>query len=379
MLRRAALAATFLSILPACGGGVDPSASTESAVVAATLRIAPAAGASANFGTLLVGNQLTQTFVVTNVGTGQTTTRIAITFGFSAGFAILSPTGGDCVSSVTTLGPGRSCTVRVRFAPTVGGADSSSVGASAQAGGTVKLPLTGVGALPCVKPGPEYTSQNGSVAFYTFSQGSNVVQCGYQATSQNPDKIAHLPTGNGQYFAAVSSGDFAAAQTCGACVEVSRDDGRKVVATVVDECPSTLDPKCVLGHINLSQAAFQQIGSLGEGFLGKGNTNQPQRPTVGLISWRYVPCPVTGNAFARIKAGTQNEIYFENLVGPIRGVIMKGFGALQPYNAWRFGNNVAVGNDVFVTDIDGSEISFTVASAVQNLDQDIGRQFSICQ
>ena len=37
--------------------------------------------------------------------------------------------------------------------------------------------------------------------------------------------------------------------------------------------------------------------------VGTGNTLQPMRANVGNISWRYVPCPVAGDVFARVKPG----------------------------------------------------------------------------
>src|SRR5690606_41555996 len=54
---------------------------------------------------------------------------------------------------------------------------------------------------------------------------------------RNPDIVGHVPFNGGQYFAAMNTADYNAAAMCGACVEVSRDDGRKVQAMVVDQCP----------------------------------------------------------------------------------------------------------------------------------------------
>jgi expansin (peptidoglycan-binding protein) len=243
---------------------------------------------------------------------------------------------------------------------------------------------TGVGGstVACVKPGPEYTN-TGSVTFYTLSQGSNgVVHCSYPVAGQNPDVITRVATGAGQYFAAMNTGDYNGAHTCGACVEVTRDGSRKVVATVVDECPIGSNPKCVRGHIDLSQAAFTQIGTTTEGFLGTGNNLQPTRANVGSISWRYVPCPVNGNVVARIKPGNQNEIFFEQLITPIKSVSLNGQASnlLQTYNAWNFGStNIPAGASFTVTDLDNSVITFSLPSATQNQAQDTGKRFAVCQ
>ena len=239
------------------------------------------------------------------------------------------------------------------------------------------------GNLACMKPGPEYTSGNGSVTFYTLAQGSNgVVHCSYEVTGQNPDVIAHNPNGGGQYFGAMNTADYNGAHTCGACVEVTRDGSRKVVVQIVDECPSATNSKCVRGHIDLSQNAFTQIGTTTEGFLGTGNTLQGQRASVGSISWRYVACPVTGNVFARVKPGNQNELFIENLVVPVKSVSVNGqvSNLLQTYNGWNFGNtNLATGNTISITDINNQVISFPLGNMMQNFDNDSGKKFPTCQ
>jgi expansin (peptidoglycan-binding protein) len=239
------------------------------------------------------------------------------------------------------------------------------------------------GNLACMKPGPEYTSGNGSITFYTLSQGSNgVVHCSYPVSGQNPDVIAHNPNGGGQYFGAMNTADYNGAHTCGACVEVTRDGSRKVVVQIVDECPIGSNPKCVRGHIDLSQNAFTQLATTTEGFVGTGNNLQPQRANVGSISWRYVPCPVAGNAFARIKQGNQNEIFIENLVVPVKSVSVNGqtSNTLQTYNAWNFGStNIPAGANIAVTDINNQTINFTLANASQNVDNDTGKKFPACQ
>src|SRR5690606_33187305 len=70
---------------------------------------------------------------------------------------------------------------------------------------------------------------NGSVTYYYFDQGSAEVNCSYAITGRNPDSVAHIATGNGQYFGAMNTADYNNAATCGACVEVTRDGGRSVV------------------------------------------------------------------------------------------------------------------------------------------------------
>ena len=284
-----------------------------------------------------------------------------------------TPTGGRGAGGMGMGGTGAGIGVGGRIGTGGMGAGGMGVGGTGAGGSSVA----------CVKPGAEYTSNNGSVTFYTLSQGSNgVVHCSYLVSGQNPDVISYVATGAGQYFAAMNTADYNGAHTCGACVEVTRDGSRKVVATVVDECPSGSNPKCVRGHIDLSQAAFTQIGNTTEGFLGTGNTLQNPRAGVGSISWRYVPCPVTGNVRARIKPGNQNEVFFENLITPIKSASVNGqtSNVLQTYNGWNFGNNnIAAGANFSVTDLDNSVITFSLPSAAQNLSQDTGKRFAACQ
>lgn len=109
-----ALGAAFAA---SCGGEEQPdqaAAVTEQAVFAATLTLAPAAGSSAAFGNVLLGSSRTQTFVVTNVGTGQRSSVITLGTNRTT-FAILAPIGSDCVSGSSRLAPNSTCTVRVRF------------------------------------------------------------------------------------------------------------------------------------------------------------------------------------------------------------------------------------------------------------------------
>jgi hypothetical protein len=85
---------------------------------------------------------------------------------------------------------------------------------------------------------------------------------------------------------------------------------------------------------------------------------------------------------ARIKPGNQNEIFFENLITPIKSASVNGQASnlLQTYNGWNFGGtNIAAGANFSVTDLDNSVITFSLPSAAQNLEQDTGKRFAACQ
>lgn len=181
-------------------------------------------------------------------------------------------------------------------------------------------------------------SNDGSITWYTFSQGTATigdVNCSY-GIQQGPDRVNHVFTGNGEFFGAMNTADYNTAAACGACVEVTRQDtGQSVVVTIVDQCPIATNSKCVSGHIDLSQAAFSQVGNVGDGYIGN-------RAGKGQINWKYVPCPTGGDVSFRLKE-PDNEFWNEVLVqshrAPIQSVEVRVDGTWVPatrqeYNYW---------------------------------------------
>lgn len=261
------------------------------------------------------------------------------------------------------------------------GSSSAGSGSSSGSGASSSSSSGGMGSV-CAHPFPEYTSNNGSVTYYTFSMGSPTVNCSYAVTGQNPDTVAHVATGGGKYFGAMNTADYNNAATCGACVEVTRDNAKKVVVTIVDQCPTNGNPVCKAGHIDLSQQAFLQIGTQAEGYLGTGNGGAK-----GLISWKYVPCPVNEDVSFVLKDPANmfwNQILVQGHKYAIKTleVLVGGqwvAGTRQSYNYWQVGN----GNmgpapyKVRVTDINGD-----VIQAQLNLaggEQFASAQFPVCQ
>jgi expansin (peptidoglycan-binding protein) len=181
-------------------------------------------------------------------------------------------------------------------------------------------------------------SNDGSITWYTFGQGTaNIgdVNCSY-GISQNPDRVNHVFTGNGEHFAAMNTADYDTAAACGACVEVTRQDtGQKVTVTIVDQCPIGTNDKCVSGHLDLSQAAFSQLGNVGDGYLGSRAGN-------GQISWVYVPCPTQSDVSFKLKEPDNlywNEILVQSHKAPIESVEVLVDGSWQSasrqeYNYW---------------------------------------------
>lgn len=218
---------------------------------------------------------------------------------------------------------------------------------------------------------------NGSVTYYTFAMGSSEVNCSYQITGNNPDRVANIFTGEGRYFGAMNTSDYNNAAMCGGCVEVTRDGGRSVVITIVDQCPVATNPKCTAGHIDLSLEAFRQIGQDQEGHIGTGNGG-----AVGSISWKYVPCPVDAtNVKYKLKEPNRmdwNELLVQSHRYPISGVEIDGRPATRKsYNYWEPPSNMGAGPwRVKVTDVMGGVIESTVERS--GGDMDSGLQFT-CQ
>lgn len=207
--------------------------------------------------------------------------------------------------------------------------------------------------------------QNGSVTFYTFSMGTELVNCSYGTHPGNPDRVDFANTGDGQYFAAINTSDYNNAATCGACIEVTRDGNRKVTVTVVDQCPIATNNKCKPGHLDLSRAAFQQIGSENEGYLGTGNGGM-----YGQISWKYVPCEKNGNVHFRLKEPSNanwNQVLIENHKFQITKVEVRVNGnwveaARQDYNFWEPPNGKFGPSPyrIRVTDVNGTVLEDTL-------------------
>ena len=108
-----------------------------------------------------------------------------------------------------------------------------------------------------------------------------------RATSYNADGTGScsFDASAERRVAAIGAADYAKAAWCGACVEVTGPDGRTVAVRIVDKCPA-----CKPGELDLSREAFAVIAPLEAGRVA--------------ISWRPVPCEVTGPIAYRFKDGS---------------------------------------------------------------------------
>jgi hypothetical protein len=262
-----------------------------------------------------------------------------------------------------------------------GGTASASGGAGGGGGGggggSAGGALTGVaGATACNIPNH---SGSGSFTKYSFSQGTYYEQdtklyrtaCGYAGTG-NPDtvqNIANQSPAKNTYFAAIpGQNGFDSKVHCGECALITGQNGKQIIATIIDECPYGSDGSnapCASnpnGHLDLSNDALNQLG------YSVGNPSG--------TNWKFVPCPVTGNLVARVKPGNPNELFIENTILNITAVA----GATrQSYGPWHFNSNLSVGQQLQLTDQANRTVTIEIKNTTAGQNWDTGVQFPQCQ
>lgn len=233
-------------------------------------------------------------------------------------------------------------------------------------------------ATTCTLP-PSANSGAGSFTKYWFSQGTGQedgyykTACGYRGTGGgdgSTDKMLNIA--NPQYFLAIpgnSPSDFNSNGMCGACVELTGANGKKIVATVTDECPNTTNAPCAAnpnGHFDVSVPAFNQLG------FSVGNPSG--------TTWKYVKCPVTGNVIIRVKKGNADQIYIENTILPIKDAKVGSNSATHlSYGAWQLSRN-ALGATITLVDYSNRTITIKIPLTGVKVDTDFdtGLQFPAC-
>lgn len=122
------------------------------------------------------------------------------------------------------------------------------------------------------------------------------------STATGPRCDTTLHRGEGTYYAADGTGncsfdkttdihvaamnqiDYAGAAVCGACIHATGPSG-SVTVRIVDRCP-----ECKVGDVDFSKGAFSKIAAVSAGRV--------------KISWRYVPCSVSGPIRYYFKSGS---------------------------------------------------------------------------
>ena len=320
-----------------------------------------------------------------NSGGGTTGTAGASGRGGTSGTAGASGRGGTtgtAGASGTTGAAGRGGTTGTAGASgTTGTAGRGGTTGNGGGGASGTSGTTGTGGSPPTQCTLQNHSGNGSFTWYYFGQGTARdgsgyrTACGYYGTENGQtdtiENIASMSPASATYFAAVpGTNGFDSKSHCGECIEVTGQNGTKIIATVIDECPYGSDggnTACQAnagGHMDLSKAAFDRLG------YPTGNPSG--------TNWRYVPCPVSGNVKVRFKSGNNNEFFVENVITPIASVTINSMTASrQSYGAWHVGPAITTPATLNLTDMAGRMISVTLNSGTSN--QDSGRQFPACQ
>lgn len=290
-----------------------------------------------------------------NSGSGSSPTAGSATAGGNVGAAGTSTSPGGGGSG----GSGSAGSSTSGGSTTVGGTGAGGSAGSGMGGGGGSAGFNDPGNIvgQC-KDDYWAAAQNGSVTRYDFVQGTNLPACAYVITHKGAgrdgdwDTVEGISTGDGGYFGAMNTEDYKQGAVCGACVEANYN-GKKVVLTIVDECPVSSNPVCTKGHIDLSRKAIRQLEPNGSQENLKG------------VSWHYVKCPAAGNAKVRLHPNQNADwkpVVVENGLYPLKSVTLNGV------NATRTGNNqggnawVASGTKlpylVHAEDVNGNAISF---------------------
>lgn len=144
---------------------------------------------------------------------------------------------------------------------------SASGGAGGNAGSSGSSGSGGSGGAPVACGGePEHSGE----ATYYAADGSG--NCSFEATP------------NDLMVGAMNQTDYDGSNACGACAAIQGPSG-SITVRIVDRCP-----ECAKGDIDLSPQAFEQIAPLKDGRVP--------------ITWRYVPCGVSGPVSYRFKEGS---------------------------------------------------------------------------
>lgn len=270
-------------------------------------------------------------------------------------------TGGSASGGTSSGGTGAGG--EITGGASTGGSSTGGEGTGGEGTGGEPTTVCDFGSLT------EFNDSDGSATYY---DPANEVNCSFPMNGSN---VEHVATGDGAFIVAMGPSEYGGSAVCGACIEVTRDNGATVTVTASDSCPG-----CQAGHIDLSRAAFMQIGTEQEGYLGTKNGG-----SAGLISWRYVPCPVQGNIIIRLKEPTNdgwNEFLVMNTRLPVAKLEANWEGAWvagtrQTYNYFNVGASLYFPLRIRVTDVAGNSVQGMIMSGVA--EQELDGQFLACR
>jgi expansin (peptidoglycan-binding protein) len=256
---------------------------------------------------------------------------------------------------------------------------SGARGGTTGSGGTATGGATGSGGATATACNLTNHSGSGSFTYYWFGQGTAKdgsgyrTACGYYGTesgmTDTVQNVSMMSPASNTYFAAIpGQNGFDSKSHCGECVQITGQNGKNVVATIIDECPYGSDggnSACANnpnGHLDLSYSVFNQLG------YSVGNPSG--------TTWKFVPCPVTGNVIVRVKPGNPNELFIENTILNVTAV---DGASKTSYGTWHFGGNLSSGQTINLTDGANRTLSVQLKDTNQGENQDTGKQFPACQ
>ncbi len=189
-----------------------------------------------------------------------------------------------------------------------------------------------------------------------------------------------MPWPSDDLYGAMATADYGSSDVCGMCAEVTGPSGLKTTIHVLDQCPVASNPKCVAGHIDLSHSAYNAIvpGNYGG-----------EIPNSSPVSWRYVPCNVSGPIVYHFKDGTSVNWLAVQVRNSRYGIASlsyrKNGGAWQSMSARTVDLDYFVANnpgttsyDFQVTDVNGQVLEDDGVSLVVNGDAQGHAQFPDC-
>lgn len=171
---------------------------------------------------------------------------------------------GDDGGSAADGGP----TGRDGGSPRDGGGTADDAGTT-DAGTTADAGTATVDAGPATGCEPAPTERSGEGTYYDADGSGN---CSFP------------PSPGDLMVAAMNETDYMGSAPCGACAHVVGPSG-EVTVRIVDRCP-----ECAPGDIDMSPQAFERVAALSAGRVD--------------ITWRYVPCEVTGPVAYHFKEGS---------------------------------------------------------------------------
>ena len=154
---------------------------------------------------------------------------------------------------------------------------TSATGGATGTGGSATGGTPGTGGVTSTACTLTNHSGNGSFTYYYFGQGTAKdgsgyrTACGYYGTESGQvdtiQNIANTSPAKNTYFAAIpGQNGFDSKSHCGECVQITGQNGKQVIATIIDECPYGGDGNnsaCASnpsGHLDLSVDVFNQLG-----------------------------------------------------------------------------------------------------------------------